>query len=76
MNFTLNLNPLRLSINLNVLQKESDSVRQVLNNSIQILAALDESIPKLNPLLKNLKDSLSKSYGRCADKYSNFSRVS
>ena len=45
----------KTSINLNVLQKESDSVRQVLNNSIQILAALDESIPKLNPLLKTLK---------------------
>ena len=51
---------LKTGINLNVLQKESDSVRNVLNNSIQILAALDESIPKLNPLLKTLKTPYQK----------------
>jgi RNA processing factor Prp31 len=50
----------KTGINLNVLQKESDSVRNVLNNSIQILAALDESIPKLNPLLKTLKTPYQK----------------
>lgn len=50
----------KTGINLNVLQKESDSVRNVLNNSIQILAALDESMPKLNPLLKTLKTPYQK----------------
>jgi len=50
----------KTGINLNVLQKESDSVRNVLNNSIQILAALDEGIPKLNPLLKTLKTPYQK----------------
>ena len=58
--FYINSKSFKTGINLNVLQKESDSVRQALNNSIQILAALDESIPKLNPLLKTLKTPYQK----------------
>ena len=46
--------------NLNILQKESDSVRLALNSSIQILAALDESLPNSNPLLKTLRTPYQK----------------
>ena len=58
--FYIKSKSLKTGLNLNVLQKESDSIRQVLNNSIQILAVLDESIPKLNPLLKTLKTPYQK----------------
>ncbi len=50
----------KTGLNLNVLQKESDSVRSVLDRSIQILAALDQSIPNQNPLLKTLKTPYQK----------------
>ena len=50
----------KTGLNLNVLQKESDSIRLVLNNSIQILAALDEGLPNSNPLLKTLRTPYQK----------------
>ena len=50
----------KTGINLSILQKESDSVRLVLNNSIQILAALDEALPNSNPLLKTLRTPFQK----------------
>lgn len=50
----------KTGINLSILQKESDSVRLVLNNSIQILAALDEALPNSNPLLKTLRTPYQK----------------
>ena len=50
----------KTSLNLNILQKESDSIRLVLNNSIQILAALDEGLPNSNPLLKTLRTPYQK----------------
>ena len=54
-NFYIKSKSFKTGLNLNILQKESDSVRLVLNNSIQILAALDEGLPNLNPLLNSIK---------------------
>ena len=51
---------LKTSLNLIILQRQSDSVRDVLNNSIQILAELDEKIPNSNPLLKTNKTPFQK----------------
>ena len=50
----------KTGLNLSILQKESDSIRLVLNNSIQILAALDEGLPNSNPLLKTLRTPYQK----------------
>jgi uncharacterized protein involved in exopolysaccharide biosynthesis len=41
--------------NLTILKREADSIKNSLNNSIQILAELDEKIPNANPLLKTNK---------------------
>ena len=59
-NFYIKSKSFKTGLNLNILQKESDSVRLVLNNSIQILAALDEGLPNLNPLLKTLRTPYQK----------------
>lgn len=50
----------KTGINLSVLQRESDSVRLVLNNSIQKLADLDERLPNSNPLLKTSRTPYQK----------------
>ena len=58
--FYLKSKTLKTSLNLIILQRQSDSVRDVLNNSIQILAELDEKIPNSNPLLKTNKTPFQK----------------
>ena len=58
--FYLKSKTLKTGLNLITLQRQSDSVRDVLNNSIQILAELDEKIPNSNPLLKTNKTPYEK----------------
>lgn len=43
---------LKTGSNLKILQRQSDSVKIVLDTSIMLLAEIDQSIPNPNPLLK------------------------
>ena len=43
---------LKTGSNLNILQRQSDSVKIVLDSSIMILAETDQNIPNPNPLSK------------------------
>ncbi|MGY8945930.1 MAG: hypothetical protein ACKVJS_02615 [Flavobacteriales bacterium] len=46
---------IKTGFNLEILQKEADSVKLILNSSLEILAELDQNIPNANPLLKTSK---------------------
>ena len=58
--FYLKTKTLKTGKNLEVLKKQSDSVKNILNYSIQILAELDEKIPNSNPLLKTNETAYQK----------------
>ena len=44
--------PSRTGSNLKILQRQSDSVKNILDTSIMILAEIDQRIPNPNPLTK------------------------